>query len=410
MHLSASEFEQFHRVQSALNNFIYAQLQRAEGREAVTPFRDLPFTKQMEVRNAFLANPHHVERFVVENPQGLSAQDLEVALSWRNPLSGNFYIVKHLKKHTVFLSASDPPVAYGVVGLTQPIEEVLPEATLPIMVEAILLSIGGKIVYDGLLNAVNVTIGTGLKRELNESYRSAKERGVIASLSAADDGAPVIEATKKSARPRKKKVAAKANSSAYAVQAEPTGVYQFCLTLTHTEPAIWRRIQVEDCTLELFHAFLQTAMGWENSHLHEFLINGQRCGVPEMLQAHEIIDSTQTHLSDFLGETRPFTFQYVYDFGDTWEHAVEFEGFAPREDRAVYPRCVEGEGACPPEDCGGPYGYMNFVQAMSDRTHPDHADLREWYGRKFDPDSFKPAQVTKAMRTCLRYWQTAVDE
>lgn len=206
MQLSAEAFQQFARIQSALNNFIYAQLQQAAGKPAVTPFRDLPFDKQMEVRAAFVANPEYVERFVAENPQNLSSDDLQIALGWRKPVSGSFYLVRHLKKYSVFLTAGNMPTAYGVLGLTQPIAEVLANLPLPIMAEAVLLPFGDKIVFDGLLNAFSVTFGPGLRKSLTEEYNDAKDRcGIVTSLPTGDDEPEVVAETTK---PKRKKSAA----------------------------------------------------------------------------------------------------------------------------------------------------------------------------------------------------------
>ncbi len=209
MHLSAEAFQQFARIQSALNNFIYAQLQQAAGRPAVTPFRDLPLEKQLEVRDAFVAKPEYVERFVAENPGNLSSEDLQVALGWRRPVAGAFYLLRHLKKYSIFLSATEVPVAYGVVGLTVPIEDIIHSSHLPLLVITVLLPLHDQIVYDGLLGSKNVHFGPGIRKSLNADYNAAKERfGIITALSSGDEPEVVIETTKpqrkKSATPTKR--------------------------------------------------------------------------------------------------------------------------------------------------------------------------------------------------------------
>jgi hypothetical protein len=135
-------------------------------------------------------------------------------------------------------------------------------------------------------------------------------------------------------------------------------IYQFKITLSYTEPVIWRRIQVQDSKLNTLHYHIQAAMGWTNSHLHYFVIGDKRCGIPEWLEDPfnecPVIDSTKTMLSYFLPTTsKPMKFQYTYDLGDNWEHEILFEQIVERDRNQKYPICLEGERACPPDDCGG---------------------------------------------------------
>ena len=108
-------------------------------------------------------------------------------------------------------------------------------------------------------------------------------------------------------------------------------LYQFKITLLESQPPIWRRIQVKNCTLDKLHERIQTAMGWTNSHLHQFEIDGERFGDPELLddgfEDFECVDSTVTKISDIIPKDgKRFRFLYEYDFGDDWEHEVLFEG------------------------------------------------------------------------------------
>lgn len=416
MHLSPSELEQFFRIQSALNNFIYAQLQQAAGREAKLPFRELPFDKQMEVREAFATNPEFVERFVAENPSGLSPADLEVVLGWRKPVVGDFYLFKHLKKHSIFLSCDDEPIAFGVCGLTNSLADAIPAAQLPVMTKAILLPFQGKIIYDGVLLSAPVSFGPGIRGAMNASYQAAKDRqGIVTSLPIETEPAPMIEESQPAKTPTTrttKKTTRAANKAEVSAETEGS-VYQLRITLLETEPAIWRRIQVENCTLDKLHEHIQTAMGWTNSHLHQFWFDGQRFGDPQLLREDfadvgddDFVDSTQTMLSEILAKKRKkFAFGYEYDFGDGWQHEIVFEGMVPAEKGVKYPRCIEGERACPPEDCGGTPGFENFLEAMADRKHPDHRDLKEWYGGKFDAEKFDPARATREMKKGVFDWR-----
>lgn len=188
-------------------------------------------------------------------------------------------------------------------------------------------------------------------------------------------------------------------------------LYQFKITLLESNPPVWRRIQVQDCTLDKLHEHIQTAMGWTNSHLHQFDINGQRYGDPELLddgfEDFECVDSTTTMVSDILPKTRKrFAFQYEYDFGDGWQHEVLYEGNPPLEKGKKYPLCVEGERACPPEDVGGVWGYAEYLEALADPQHEAHEEYLEWSG-PFDPDKFDPKQATKAMKKGLPDWRSS---
>lgn len=187
-------------------------------------------------------------------------------------------------------------------------------------------------------------------------------------------------------------------------------VYQFKITLLDTNPPIWRRIQVADCTLDKLHEHIQTAMGWTNSHLHHFRIGESLYGDPLLMQENfrelQYKDSTRTMLSDILPEgVRKFQFGYEYDFGDGWIHEVLFEGRPGVESGKRYPICLEGARACPPDDVGGVWGYVDFLEAITDPENERHREMREWIGRKFDPEAFNPASATRRMKNGLPDWR-----
>lgn len=187
--------------------------------------------------------------------------------------------------------------------------------------------------------------------------------------------------------------------------------YQLKITLLETEPPIWRRILVAECTLDELHEHIQNAMGWTNSHLHHFKIGKQLYGDPMLMEGTfedlEYADSTTTRLGDIIppGQKRS-RFEYEYDFGDGWMHEILFEGRRELAEGERVPLCLEGQRACPPEDCGGVWGYADLVEAMADRKHERHAELREWLGRKFDPDAFSPTAATRRMRQGLPDWRS----
>jgi hypothetical protein len=195
----------------------------------------------------------------------------------------------------------------------------------------------------------------------------------------------------KGVAPQTRKTAPKAGES----------VYQFKITLLDIKPAIWRRIQVPDCALADLHEYIQAAFGWWNYHMHQFDIDGERYGPPapdDMDFGLEMIDETDVPLSTLIPKSgRKARWIYEYDFGDGWRHEILFEGFAPVDPKAKYPQCVEGERACPPEDCGGAWGYADYLAAIADPQHERHEELLEWRGA-FDPDAFDAKKATREMR------------
>jgi hypothetical protein len=177
-------------------------------------------------------------------------------------------------------------------------------------------------------------------------------------------------------------------------------VYQFKVTLVQTDPTIWRRIVVRDCSLSRFHLLIQCAMGWENDHHYEFQIDNRGYCGPGIDAPPEGF-ACNTRVSEIIPTTRrKLKFDYLYDFGDGWLHEIEYEGSFARDPDKTYPLCVDGERACPPEDSGGVYAYAHFLAC---RDHPDDAastETLDWFG-SFDPEPFDPVLASKIMqRNC----------
>jgi hypothetical protein len=166
------------------------------------------------------------------------------------------------------------------------------------------------------------------------------------------------------------------------------------VVLLGSEPPIWRRLQVPgDASLDWLHAVLQVAIGWTNSHLHQFMV-GEDC-----------YSDTRHHSAEFEGdpeilEERKFTlrqiapqeqdaFGYEYDFGDSWEHAIMVDKILPpNAAAATMALCLDGARACPPDDCGGVGGYECLLKILKNRKHPEHKPMKEWLGRPFDAEAF----------------------
>jgi hypothetical protein len=187
-------------------------------------------------------------------------------------------------------------------------------------------------------------------------------------------------------------------------------LYQFKIILKDIQPPIWRRIQVKDCSLDKLHEHIQTAMGWTNSHLHQFKIDSVVYGDPDLLcegwqDESWPVNSLETKVSAIIPEEEErIRFDYEYDFGDEWEHEVLFERCLHTEKGGRYPVCVEGERACPPEDVGGTYGYQEYLEAMADPEHEEHESFMEWRG-PFDPEAFDADATTRRMRRGLPDWR-----
>ena len=177
----------------------------------------------------------------------------------------------------------------------------------------------------------------------------------------------------------------------------PTTVYQIKITLNDVDPPVWRRIQVGDCSLAELHHIIQVCMGWGNYHLYAFEVDGVEYCNPEMGGDMDYCDSNSRKLSQ-LASQGPSRFTYLYDFGDDWEHVVKIEKALPPEPKAKYPRCIAGKRACPPEDCGGAYGYETLLETIQNPNHKEHAEMLEWVGGKFDPKAFDRARVNREMQ------------
>jgi Plasmid pRiA4b ORF-3-like protein len=153
-------------------------------------------------------------------------------------------------------------------------------------------------------------------------------------------------------------------------------VFQLKVTLLDTKPPIWRRVLVDGAsTLDHLHEVIQAAFGWWNYHLHEFEVGRTRYGVPDPDEdwGEPPRDERRTRLDAIAGEGS--SFQYTYDFGDSWDHKITVEKVLPA-DVATVPACIDGRRACPPEDCGGTWGYRDLLEILADPAHAEHDQRR----------------------------------
>ncbi|HKV24236.1 MAG TPA: plasmid pRiA4b ORF-3 family protein [Candidatus Acidoferrum sp.] len=183
--------------------------------------------------------------------------------------------------------------------------------------------------------------------------------------------------------------------------AEGCRLCQFRVTLRGVSPPIWRRVQVrEDYTLDQLHRVLQVAMGWENYHLYEFRIGGTMYRDPHPENETEILNAKRARICNVLSDVGA-RLEYVYDFGDYWQHDVVMEKVLLCSPNTLYPCCVFGERNCPPEDVGGTGGYEDYLEAMADPSHARHEELMAWRG-PFDPEAFSVVLVNKQLEKRFR--------
>jgi hypothetical protein len=170
------------------------------------------------------------------------------------------------------------------------------------------------------------------------------------------------------------------------------------ITLLDTDPPIWREVEVPTAiTLKTLHEVVQAAMGWFDQHLWEFTVGKQRYGLAlgQDWGDPPRKDAAKVRLREVLGPRRT-TIEYLYDFGDSWEHRLIVTGVRPGEAGVRYPRYVAGERAAPPEDCGGTPGFYHALEALADASHPDRADIAEWFG-EFDADQIDEVPLKVAL-------------
>lgn len=180
-------------------------------------------------------------------------------------------------------------------------------------------------------------------------------------------------------------------------------IYQLKITLKGSKPPIWRRILVSsDMELNDLHYVIQAAMGWDNDHLHQFK-QGRSFYQPapdDELSGFgnfEMEDSVGVRIDDLLLKEKQ-KILYEYDFGDSWEHEVLFEKVLEPDANVTYPVCVKGTGACPPEDCGGLWGYYNLLEVLGNPEDEEHESMLEWFGGPIDPSAFDLEEANACIR------------
>jgi hypothetical protein len=165
-------------------------------------------------------------------------------------------------------------------------------------------------------------------------------------------------------------------------------IYQFKITLKEIHPPIWRRIQVPSTyTFWDLHVAIQDAMEWMDYHLHEFKVKDPLTGasiffgIPNeddaFLLERQVLPDWNYKIAKYISLINT-TVEYVYDFGDNWKHKLKLEEIVLAEQGVTYPQCLSGKRASPPEDCGGPWGYQDMLEILTDPEHKEYEDTKSW--------------------------------
>ena len=202
--------------------------------------------------------------------------------------------------------------------------------------------------------------------------------------------------------------------------------YRIKITLKDTEPLIWRMVIIPGgITFKRLHDIIQFSMGWDDRYLYDFNIKEEKLRITideEAIAEYDFYSKKKlTKKNDPYGyiarmlEITPMlcskvkidkylsqykTIEYVYDFGDYWKHEITLEEVV-EDYQYDHPTCIEGEGACPPEDVGGIHGYTAFLQAIDDKKHPEHDKLKEWAGPYYNY-TFDIKRTNKFMQDILK--------
>jgi hypothetical protein len=186
-----------------------------------------------------------------------------------------------------------------------------------------------------------------------------------------------------------------------------TAIARLKIILDDVEPKVLRCLEVPlGIKLDRLHLVLQAALGWTNTHLYEIRAGGVGWGLPDPDWPDGPLDARKATLRAIIEDAGVKQFHYLYDFGDGWDHTIKIERLVDPEPDTLYPRLIEASGRCPLEDVGGPWGYAEMLEAMGDKKHERHAEIREWLGEEFDPKDFDAeplkAEVAALAKRCSR--------
>jgi hypothetical protein len=179
--------------------------------------------------------------------------------------------------------------------------------------------------------------------------------------------------------------------------APPSAVYQLKVTLRGIRPPIWRRVLVGDTiTLARLHAVVQSLMGWEDEHLHQFEVSGERYGEATVEGYRRVRDEHKFKLGELVGEAKA-KFTYIYNFSVNWEFDILLEEITPLQEGQVLPLCVKGKRAAPPEHIGGTWGYQALLEAKENPRHPERSRFADLIAA-YDPETFDMEAINQRLR------------
>ncbi len=167
-------------------------------------------------------------------------------------------------------------------------------------------------------------------------------------------------------------------------------IFTLHIQIQDLKPEVWRRMTVDGSdSLGRLHHFIQVAMGWSDSHMHEFNLGDMRYGDLKLDKDGGVgyLDERKIILKRHLMEGSEFT--YVYDYGDHWRHRIVVEKVEQSDEPLGVAQVIAGERACPPDDIGGTGEYERFLECLSEEPEGDETlQFLEWTGKDFDPNRF----------------------
>ena len=178
------------------------------------------------------------------------------------------------------------------------------------------------------------------------------------------------------------------------------------IILNDVDPQPMRHIEVPlKIRLDRLHEVIQAAMGWTDTHLYEFRVGDAGWGVSDPDGFYDgPMDAKKMTLEKLIDQTGTRTIQYIYDFGDDWDHSIRIERVNEADPGITYPRLLKAAGACPPEDVGGAWGYEEFLEALADPNHEQHADMVHWSGGNFDAEDAGIDSIIERFDRLAKKW------
>lgn len=300
-----------------------------------------------------------IDEYVAKNPDNLQERDLEIIKSWKNRKTDNFLYLKHLKKYDVLLDGSNN--MYGIVGISNEISDIFPEDVLPLYINTTLLPFEDVIIYDTIICPFTINLGPGIKRLANEEYANRKNE-IITNLNGNMSNKIVPLPTQKKHK-----------------------YYQIKVSIRDTHPPVWRRLLIpEGITFHELNAIIQLAFDWCGYHLYSFEVGAtlHEEGIFIELPNIDNWGFRETKNSKTIKIDRYFEefkrMKFTYDFGDNWIHDILIEKIIEDDEKLKYPICTKAKMASLPEDCGGPWGYEELMDILSDKNNERYEDMKEW--------------------------------